>query len=412
MIFLATLLKIFVQLHQLGHVLPAPVAMRAIPNGNAREPDILFLATEHLDRLTETELNGPADLVIEVILTESMARDRGDKFYEYQEGACANIGCSTLEMQSRIHSSMSTSDKDPIDSTVLLIHHSANRGRHYPPSSLQGLKACLDARARVVEVDVIPLVGGDFALFHDERLEHGTDGEGDVISRTALEVSRLHHVWQGTVSDMGVGLLSQAITLMQGDTHLQELQLDLKAYGPLTDEVLENLLRLIEPVKHQVRVTCVADWAVRRLRALDPDVQIGFDPLLYFDVQTTEREAYADPPFRVGAYGYRDDHPLAARAWGTVVDYLAARADALHAQVPANTMWYIDASVLAATLDAGFDWIGYLHGQGAQVAAWTLDAQQPADVVLARRLVAMAVDRITTNDAPAMSLVLDSLAEF
>ncbi|MBA3945152.1 MAG: Uma2 family endonuclease [Herpetosiphonaceae bacterium] len=85
-VFLVTLLKNFVRLHQLGRVLTAPVTMRAMPNGNAREPDVLFLATEHVDRLTETELNGPADLVIEVISTESMARDRVDKFYEYQEG--------------------------------------------------------------------------------------------------------------------------------------------------------------------------------------------------------------------------------------------------------------------------------------------------------------------------------------
>lgn len=31
-------------------------------------------------------LNGPADLIIEIISTESVARDRSDKFYEYQSG--------------------------------------------------------------------------------------------------------------------------------------------------------------------------------------------------------------------------------------------------------------------------------------------------------------------------------------
>ncbi|MEW6209961.1 MAG: Uma2 family endonuclease, partial [Acidobacteriota bacterium] len=31
-------------------------------------------------------LDGPADLVIEVISPESRARDRGDKFYEYEQG--------------------------------------------------------------------------------------------------------------------------------------------------------------------------------------------------------------------------------------------------------------------------------------------------------------------------------------
>lgn len=58
--------------------------MRATPDGPAREPDLLFVAQEHLDRLTETRLSGPADLVVEVISDESVARDRADKFYEYQ----------------------------------------------------------------------------------------------------------------------------------------------------------------------------------------------------------------------------------------------------------------------------------------------------------------------------------------
>ncbi len=74
--FLLTLLQTFVRLHRLGRVLAAPVAMRAMPNGNAREPDVLFILTEYLDRLTDEELNGPADLVVEVISTESMAGSR------------------------------------------------------------------------------------------------------------------------------------------------------------------------------------------------------------------------------------------------------------------------------------------------------------------------------------------------
>ncbi|MEM8531830.1 MAG: Uma2 family endonuclease [Chloroflexota bacterium] len=84
-IFLTTLLTLFVQMHRLGVVLTAPVAMRATLDGNAREPDVLFVATEHTDRLTYRELSGPADLVIEVVSDESVSRDRTDKFYEYQE---------------------------------------------------------------------------------------------------------------------------------------------------------------------------------------------------------------------------------------------------------------------------------------------------------------------------------------
>jgi Uma2 family endonuclease len=80
------LLGLFVQLRNLGLVRVAPFTMRAVAGGNAREPDLFFLAAEHFDRLTPTELNGPADLAIEVISDESVARDRDDKFYEYQHG--------------------------------------------------------------------------------------------------------------------------------------------------------------------------------------------------------------------------------------------------------------------------------------------------------------------------------------
>jgi Uma2 family endonuclease len=82
--FLVQLMGLFIQLFQLGRLLPAPFEMRATPDGPAREPDLLFVAREHLDRLTEERLNGPADLVVEVVSDDSVARDRADKFYEYQ----------------------------------------------------------------------------------------------------------------------------------------------------------------------------------------------------------------------------------------------------------------------------------------------------------------------------------------
>ena len=115
----------------------------------------------------------------------------------------------------------------------------------------------------------------------------------------------------------------------------------------------------------------------------------------------------------MGAYGYRDDHPLALMRWGSAADYLAARAETLWAQVPiADAVWYIRASLLGCMLHDGFDWVADLHRRGAQVDAWTLDAGHPEQVGLARRLIAAGVDRITTNDAPALAAALGSEVEF
>jgi Uma2 family endonuclease len=84
--YLTMLLGIFIRVYNLGELFEAPYAMRIHPDGNVREPDILFVAQENAHRIDAQRLNGPADLVIEVISTESLYRDRSDKFYEYQVG--------------------------------------------------------------------------------------------------------------------------------------------------------------------------------------------------------------------------------------------------------------------------------------------------------------------------------------
>lgn len=81
--FMYAVLRHYVERHALGLVLPPPLLMKL---GHAsREPDVLFVSTEHMHRFKDTYLDGPADLVVEVISPDSGGRDRGDKFYEYRE---------------------------------------------------------------------------------------------------------------------------------------------------------------------------------------------------------------------------------------------------------------------------------------------------------------------------------------
>ena len=70
----------------LGEVLAAPYGMRLRQGRSFREPDILFVATAHRNRLVGSAIEGPADLVIEIISDDSTVRDREEKFHEYQEG--------------------------------------------------------------------------------------------------------------------------------------------------------------------------------------------------------------------------------------------------------------------------------------------------------------------------------------
>jgi glycerophosphoryl diester phosphodiesterase len=295
-----------------------------------------------------------------------------------------------------------------MNSHVLLIHHAANRGYNYPPNSMRGLKACLDSDARAVEIDICPMADGDFLVLHDGLLERGTNGSGPVIALTADQAKDLYLTWRGTVTEDRVGLLSQTLEMVSRHSRPIELQLDLKPHPPVDDESLAKLVTALEPVKDRVRVTSPADWAMRRLRAMDADLPLGFDPLLYLDVSShqTEEDRLPVPPFREGAYGYWDDHPLAARRWGSTADYLVARAEALWAQFPPGSIWYIRAMLLARALQDGFDWIADLHRRGVQVAAWTLNSDRPTDVKLAHQLAMAGVDRITTDDAPALARAL------
>ena len=83
--FLLRLLGEFVLLRELGQVLSAPFLVRlplASPRG--REPDLIFVHRERLGILGATYCDGAPDLVVEVTSPESFARDRGEKFVEYE----------------------------------------------------------------------------------------------------------------------------------------------------------------------------------------------------------------------------------------------------------------------------------------------------------------------------------------
>jgi Uma2 family endonuclease len=85
--FLLALLDHFVCFRGLGEVFAETVEMHL--GGRSRFPDILFVRTNHLHRVSETRLDGPADLVIEIVSDDSVDRDRKEKFAEYAAAGVA-----------------------------------------------------------------------------------------------------------------------------------------------------------------------------------------------------------------------------------------------------------------------------------------------------------------------------------
>jgi Uma2 family endonuclease len=72
--FVFLLLSHYVRLRDLGQVLTAPVEMRLSPTVS-HEPDLLVITPQRVD--------GPADLVVEIVSADSVRRDRLEKFAEY-----------------------------------------------------------------------------------------------------------------------------------------------------------------------------------------------------------------------------------------------------------------------------------------------------------------------------------------
>jgi Uma2 family endonuclease len=82
--FLISIMRPYIEANQLGWLRSGPFVMRTVVRPTGREPDILFVVSERTNLVQKTYLDGPADLVVEIVSPESIGRDRGDKFVEYE----------------------------------------------------------------------------------------------------------------------------------------------------------------------------------------------------------------------------------------------------------------------------------------------------------------------------------------
>ncbi len=82
--WLIAILRMFVETYNLGWVRSAPFNMYMPPVGRGREPDILFVSQERSHIVQDSNLSDAADLVIEIVSPDSVERDRGSKFVEYE----------------------------------------------------------------------------------------------------------------------------------------------------------------------------------------------------------------------------------------------------------------------------------------------------------------------------------------
>ena len=125
-IALFALLRSFVRTRKLGTALLAPMRVQLWP-GKYREPDILFMRTEHDDRRTERRWFG-ADLVMEVVSPDDPARDLVIKRREYAQAGIPEYwivdptrkSISVLTLSGQTYALHGAFDEDAVATSVLL----------------------------------------------------------------------------------------------------------------------------------------------------------------------------------------------------------------------------------------------------------------------------------------------------
>lgn len=84
--FLIDLFRVYLQLTTGGEVFSDPVVMKSAPDLPGRQPDIQVILPDRAHFIQPNQVAGPANLVVEIVSPESVKRDRGIKFHEYEQG--------------------------------------------------------------------------------------------------------------------------------------------------------------------------------------------------------------------------------------------------------------------------------------------------------------------------------------
>ena len=286
---------------------------------------------------------------------------------------------------------------------VALKVHRCRWSGAYPENSLPAIAECYREAVARVEIDVCMLRDADFLVVHDLDLDGATTESGPVaaLTRHAAHSLRLRH--DGHASAERPPLFSEVVALIRAQPFPTLMELDLKELRPMPWPRVEELARLVEPVKDRVIFGGQADWNLRRLLHIDPTLPVGFDPAIYLDWLPTEARAENEGLPR-GAYGYLDAHPLARQRYTPVADYLADRFGGILRLVPGAREAHLRLAAFERMLDDGVaDAASLFHRHGILLDVWTLDADTPRWRERLARTLAAGVDMITTNTARALS---------
>jgi glycerophosphoryl diester phosphodiesterase len=232
-----------------------------------------------------------------------------------------------------------------------------------------------------VEVDLVLHADDGFAVLHNLSLDRETTGAGPVRAAPAavLRTLRLRDNAGAPIADPVMLLEDLAALIARDGAHPRALlQLDYKEdAAALTPRAVATFGRALGPVARHFILSSGDAEAVRRLAADVPGLRIGYDPCHQGAIER-----------------------LAARR-----DYPAFVADALAASPAAELIYLHHELVLAAEAD-GCDLVAAFHASGRRVDAYTIRRADPPGIAAARRLLALNVDQITTDDPDGLGAAL------
>lgn len=84
--YLRELFRTYFAIKPIGTVIDAPFVMRLDKVNSRREPDLQVILNTNTGTLTDTYMDGAADICIEVVSPSNSSTDYGDKLAEYEAG--------------------------------------------------------------------------------------------------------------------------------------------------------------------------------------------------------------------------------------------------------------------------------------------------------------------------------------
>jgi glycerophosphoryl diester phosphodiesterase len=284
--------------------------------------------------------------------------------------------------------------------TVELKVHRCLWSARYSENSPLAIEECGRENVLRTEIDLQLLRDGEFLVFHDDRFDRVTDARGLIRDATTAEAKRVRYK-DGT-SPL---VLAEAVELIAAHAYPRHIELDLKDLAPYSRQQAEALARAVQPIKTRAHFSCAADWNLRRILAVDPTVLVSLNPHSYIDME--EEDELGLP---LGAYGYRDAHPLAKRRLTPTAEYFRDRFGGILRLVPGLGETHLRLEMFERMLADVPEAASILHAFGVKIDVWTLDAGASRWRERFAGVVRGGVDIVTTNTARALAAAGRDLA--